>query len=190
MEVILNRDEIDDAIALANITFARWKNQRGFYPNEYNSHIKGKLGEIAVEKALKSEDVAHTSHFRNAKSQGLCDIELANAQYARLDVKIWSLEHWPDQGRCVTPGQLPKLQSLADAVVWCIVDLPKINTASDLDSLIELLIDIRGWSTVDEVAATTPGPTGWRKIINHQVDETALRSPTTLFASFRSNGSE
>ena len=49
MNVSLNRENIEDAIALAEITYARWKNRAGHYPNLYNSHVKGKLGEIAIE---------------------------------------------------------------------------------------------------------------------------------------------
>jgi hypothetical protein len=183
VKACLTRKEIDEAIDYANETYERWKSFRGHYPNKYNSHVKGKMGEIAVEKILVERQINFVSHFRRSKAQGLCDIELDSTQPSpRLDVKIWSLDHWLEQGRCVTPGQLPKLQKLADALVWTIVDLPDIKKSSDLDHLTEMGVEVAVWSTVSDVASTSIRPTGWRNIPNHQVEIDSMRSPELLFS--------
>jgi hypothetical protein len=183
LKIVLGRDAIDDAIAMADRTYERWKNRSGHYPNLYNSHLKGKLGEVATEALLSLLGAQHISRFRNAKEQGLCDVETIGPKCnRRIEVKTWSLEHWPDQGRCVKVEQVAKLKSSVDALLWWVVDLPNVKQASDLAGVESLTLQLMGWSTVADVESTIPRETGWRKILNYQVDEANLRTIETLLS--------
>ena len=73
-----NRPEIELPVAdvlwatdTARLSLARWEGQRGYYNNCMNSHFKGKLGELAVERFLLDQKLKLDSHFRFADRENL-----------------------------------------------------------------------------------------------------------------------
>ena len=171
MEVLLTPDQVTDSDALAHATFEKRQAVSGRYCNTLNSHRKGKLGEVAVESWLRSANRLLESPFRDIEREREADI-LATGPL-RLEVKTWTARYWPEMGRCVTPGQVRPMRARADAVVWCSV----------AEHGGEVRVTIQGWSTLDDIAATALRETGpeFKKIVNHQLEETELRPLQELF---------
>lgn len=175
--VQLTADDVREALKLADASFQRNAHRRGQqkqYPNTPKSHQVGKVGEVACSSALAQHGIAATDNFRDPSSEGEADIV---AGHWRLEVKSWSAFAWVPGGRCVTPGQLPYVRAKADAVVWCTVE--GVLTAGR--------VLVRGWSRVDDLAQTVPRFTtvGRNSILNHQVNENAIRDLADLLAAIR-----
>lgn len=171
--------DVQWAAETARSSFARWENQRGYYNNRLNSHFKGKLGELAVEKFLLDQSLKLDSHFRFPDREKLADIVVKIRGYnkvLRIEVKAWSGNYWQELGRCISVDQFPDLKKKADAVVWCVVD---VDAAVDAPAKVLLA----GWSTMDEIAKAPIQFTGldnMRKVENHQLAETDLREMSGL----------
>ena len=121
--------DVQWAAETARSSFERWESQQGYYNNRLNSHFKGKLGEIAVEKFLLDQKLKLDSHFRFADRENLADIVVKIKGYkkvVRLEVKTWSKNYWQDLGRCIAVDQYPDLKKKADIIVWCLVDEKQI----------------------------------------------------------------
>ena len=173
MEILLSPEQVGDAEALGEETFEQWKRAPGRYRNTPNSHRKGKLGELAVELWLQGADRLLDSPFRELDREREADVLAVGP--LRLEVKTWTAAFWPRDGRCVTPGQMRPMRARADAVVWCSVQ--------EDDGGVR--VTVHGWSTLDDIAATAlreTGP-GYRKIVNHQVEESELRPLEELLES-------
>ncbi|MCA2000971.1 MAG: hypothetical protein LDL51_03810 [Chloroflexi bacterium] len=178
-EVEVPAADVRWAAEAARASLARWKNQRGYYNNRLNSHFKGKLGELAVERFLLAQNLKIDSHFRFPDREKLADIVVKLRGYAkilRLEVKTWSRDYWRELGRCIAVDQFTDLKKKADIVVWCAVDA---NAAMDMPAKVLLA----GWSTMDEIAKASIRFTGlenMRKVENRQLAETDLREMSGL----------
>ncbi len=179
LEVELSPDDVQWAAETARTSFARWENQRGYYNNRLNSHFKGKLGELAVERFLLTRNLKLDSHFRFPDREKLADIVVKIQGYKkvlRVEIKSWGREYWQELGRCISIDQFPDLKKKADVVVWCVVDVDGVVNAP-----VKALL--AGWSTMDEIAKAPTRLTGFeymRKIENYQLAETGLHGMSSL----------
>ena len=174
-EIELSVADIQWAADTARASFERWESQQGYYNNRLNSHLKGKLGEIAVEKFLLDQKLKLDSHFRFADRENLADLVVKIKGYnkiARLEVKTWSLNYWQDLGRCIAVDQYTVIKKKADVIVWCLLDEKQI-----LDASTPVKVILAGWSKIEEVVNAPIKLTGkdnMRKVNNYQLAETDL----------------
>jgi hypothetical protein len=182
IEVIL--EEVQWAMDTARSSFARWENQRGHYNNRLNSHFKGKLGEVAVEKFLAGHNLKYDSHFRFSDRENLADLVLKIKGYkkiVRIEVKTWSKNYWEELGRCIAVDQVLDLKKKSDVIVWCLTDIHDIP-----NNLASTIITLCGWSTISDVQNAPVKLTGldnMRKVKNYQLSETDVRDMSTFLIS-------
>jgi hypothetical protein len=180
-EIELSIADVRWAAETARASFERWESQQGYYNNRLNSHFKGKLGEIAVEKFLLDQKLKLDSHFRFADRENLADLVVKINGYkkiARLEVKTWSLNYWQDLGRCIAVDQYTVIKKKADVIIWCLLDEKQILDAS---ALVKVLL--AGWSKMDEVLNAPIKLTGldnMRKVNNYQLSEADLRDMSSF----------
>lgn len=139
------------------------------YRNTLNSHLVGKLGEYAVEVWLQSRGVLDASPYRDPTLNDGPDL-VAGGQ--GIEVKTWSMSGWIAWGRCVTPGQLPRIAGRAAYIVWVVIgEDDGVTTAT-----------IYGWSTPAEVGECPISDTGpaHRPVRNHQVPLDQVHPASTL----------
>jgi hypothetical protein len=183
-EVELSIADVQWSANVARSSFARWESQRGHYNNRLNSHFKGKLGEIAVEKFLLGQKLKLDSHFRFPEREKLADIVVKIKGYKkviRLEVKTWSSNYWLDLGRCVAVDQYPDIKKKADVIVWCLVDEKQI-----LDTSMPVKILLAGWSKIEEVVNAPikfTGQDNMRKVENYQLAESDLHEMSGLLGA-------
>lgn len=184
MIVTLEQRDIEEAISLAEKTLERYRNVPGHYNNRFNSHFKGRLGEIATEHFLKKRGHTVNPLFRDLDQEALCDIAIKSAlPVSKIDVKTWTREFWDEMGRCVACNQLPKLRVKADAIVWCVANLPNVKTPAEARKYRTLEVEIVGYSTIEDVGSAPvrfTGPAWGRKVQNHQLDNDSIRQITEL----------
>lgn len=174
-EIELSIADVQWAADTARASFEKWESQQGYYNNRLNSHFKGKLGEIAVEKFLLNQKLKLDSHFRFADRENLGDIVVKIKGYkkiVRLEVKTWSLNYWQDLGRCIAVDQYADMKKKADVIVWCLV---YENQVLDMPAPVKILL--AGWSKMEEVLNATIKLTGlnnMRKVNNYQLAESDL----------------
>jgi hypothetical protein len=180
-EIELPIADVQWAAEMARLSIARWESQRGYYNNRLNSHFKGKLGELAVERFLLGQNLKLDSHFRFPDRENLADIVVKIRGYKkilRIEVKTWSRDYWQELGRCISVDQFPDLKKKADAVVWCVTDA---DATVDAHSSVTVLL--AGWSTMEDISKAPVQFTGldhMRKIENYQLTETDLREINNL----------
>jgi hypothetical protein len=165
MEITLTAAHVVEAKSLARATYEKYASMPGYYNNRPDSHLKGKLGELAVEAALREANTSFDSAFRDPERDRDSDIIV---QSARLEVKTWSDLYWDSMGRCIAVGQLPTLKRKADFIVWC--------STSYRDEE-EALVKIYGVTPVDRVEfepRRLTGPTHGRQVDNYQVEATSI----------------
>lgn len=165
------------ALRLAQQTLAIFARMPGHYNNTLNSHLRGKLGEIAAESWLASNAVKTDAAFRDTSRIKDADIVASSSQDLRLDVKTWDRAYWPEMGRCVAVGQLDRLRAKADGIVWCV-------SPSVLDPGTE--VELVGWNTLADIAGAPrrmTGPKGKRLVDNYQVDGDKVRPLLSLLAA-------
>jgi hypothetical protein len=63
MKIALDRIQIDNAIRLGQETLARYIRVYGHYNNDFNSHTKGRFGEIAAEAFFVNRRRQVTPHY-------------------------------------------------------------------------------------------------------------------------------
>ncbi|MBA3422296.1 MAG: hypothetical protein H0U12_10495 [Thermoleophilaceae bacterium] len=156
--------EVAEAARLAAATHGRYRIVQGHYRNLPRSHLLGKLGEFGAEKWLRSAELSVDAAYRDPAREGGPDVLVRGHG---LEVKSWRPDTWSEWGRCVTPAQLPSIQRKSEAILWCVVE--------EADEWAR--IELKGWSTPQDVAATEIRPTGpsYKPIMNHQVALDALR---------------
>jgi len=182
-EIELSVADVQWAADTARASFERWESQQGYYNNRLNSHFKGKLGELAVEKFLLDQKAKLDSHFRFADREKLADIVVKINGYKkvlRLDVKTWSKNYWQDLGRCIAVDQYPDLKKKADVLVWCVTDASGV-----LDTPAPVKVILAGWSKLDEVLKAPIRLTGFdhmRKVENYQLNETDLHEMSSFIS--------
>jgi len=180
-EIELPVADVQWAADTARASFERWESQQGYYNNRLNSHFKGKLGELAVEKILLEQKMKLDSHFRFADREKLADLVVKINGYKkvlRLEVKTWSRNYWQDLGRCISVDQFPDLKKKADVIIWCVTDASGV-----LDKPVPVKVILAGWSKLDEVAKAPIRLTGldhMRKVENYQLAETDLHEISSL----------
>jgi hypothetical protein len=180
-EIELSIADVQWAADTARSSFERWESQQGYYNNRLNSHFKGKLGEIAVEKFMLEQKLKLDSHFRFSDRENLADLVVKIKGYtkiARLEVKTWSMNYWQDLGRCIAVDQYPDMKKKADMIIWCLVDEKQILEASAPAKVI-----LAGWSKIDEVLNAPIKLTGlenMRKVNNYQLAETDLHEMSSF----------
>ncbi len=183
-QIELTYEDLQWAMETAHASFARWENQQGYYNNRLNSHFKGKLGELAVEKFLASKNLKFDSHFRFSDRENLADIVLKIKGYkkiVRIEVKTWSANYWEELGRCISVDQFLDLRKKSDVIIWCITDIH--DTSIDLK---HTTITIYGWSTINDIQNAPIALTGldnMRKVKNYQLPNADLRDTSNLLDS-------
>lgn len=115
---------------------------------------------------MRSEGLDPDPAFRDPDRVGEPDLLL---QDAGVEVKCWRPDTWDEWGRCVTPAQIRTIVRKSEAVVWAIVD----------DEAMPIHVDVVGWNTPEDIAATELRATGpdYRPVMNHQLAANALRDP-------------
>jgi hypothetical protein len=179
ISVRLGATDLVRARELAETSYNKFANSRGYYRNTPNSHIVGKIGEIAAESWLKSAHLPVFSLYDDATQAQSADLEIAGI---RIEVKAWTHDWWADWGRCIAVGQLAALREKSDCVLW-------VSAKVTVDSA---LVFFHGWSTVREVEQAPvrwTGPTG-RKVKNHQLNQESLRDAAELLEALHTKYSE
>lgn len=169
MTVQITDDELRDAMALAESTYAVFARKRGYYTNTINSHLRGKLGEIACARWFKTSGMEVEAIFRDQSRISECDIVASRVGSLRVDVKTWDRRFWAAMGRCVAAGQIHKLGAKADVVLWC-VSPPELSSA--------VVVELVGWNSIAEILTSprrSTGPAGKRQVDNFQVDTDKLK---------------
>ncbi len=177
MVIALQRSEIELSLRLGRATLARYIAAYGEYNNTFNSHTKGRFGEVAVHKAFSALGADCLPLYLDPTRDSDCDIVVQSAPFKRLEVKTWSEMHWEALGRCVTPAQAKRISRKADAIIWCSAPLPILNRESDLDKVETLSVTLRAYSLPADLLAAPllyTGEAGMRKVQNYQIDENAL----------------
>lgn len=178
MTVTLSREDIELATRLGEQTLARYIAAYGEYNNTFNNHVKGRFGELAVDKLFQELRRTVEPYYKDAGSDRLCDLVVNPARFQRLEVKTWSAVHWTRLGRCISIKQAKTLARKADIVIWCTVPLHRIERPQDLSTFQTLDVSVRAYSLPSDVTSapiSLTGEPGMRKILNHQVDEALLR---------------
>ncbi len=176
----LSVDDVKWAIAVSQTSVEKWSEHKGHYNNRINSHLKGKLGEITVEKYLLGKKFKLDSHFRFSEREHLCDIVIKVRKYTkvyRLEIKTWSAGYWQELGRCIAVDQYPSLKKKADLIIWCVVN------SANVDELLKkpesILVSLVGWSKIDDITNASIKETGtgeMRKVKNYQLAEKDIHS--------------
>jgi len=180
VRVLLETADVEWAIRSASVSIEKWSGQAGYYNNRFDSHFKGKLGELAAEKYLLEKGYKLDSHFRFPERENLSDLVIKVKRYTkvcRLEVKTWDAKYWPELGRCISVEQYPDLKKKADIILWCVLDLKDVETL--LKTPEGLSVSLAGWSKVEVIVNASikdTGIGGMRKVKNYQLLETDLRS--------------
>lgn len=170
-DVQLDGADFEVARSLAQKTFDRWKSAPGYYTNTFESHLNGKVGEVALLKWLGSQVVSIDAAFTDLKREREADVIVSGL---RIDMKTWAEKWWPEMGRCIAVKQLPSLRKKADRIVWGWI---RELTAE------QAIVVLAGWSTIEDVELApqrNTGPKGRRQVFNHQIDEVHLRTMSSL----------
>ena len=112
MQISLDKNDVDRAYELARSTYEKWKTYPGYYNNTLESHLKGKLGEIAVEKWAASNAFLVDAAFEDMGRDREADLVINGT---RVDAKTWAKRWWPDLGRCLAVRQMSSLQKKLSA---------------------------------------------------------------------------
>lgn len=174
--VTIAEDQFLVATAVAQQTLAMFAGKPGHYTNNLNSHLRGKVGEIACAAWLSGLGVGLEPLFLDVSRISEADIVIPGPRLRRLDVKTWDVQHWNDLGRCVAVDQLEKLNAKSEGVVWC--HSPTVLAPG-------VSVEIVGWSTIADIRAAPvkwTGPSGGRQVNNHQVEAPSVRSTDSLIA--------
>jgi hypothetical protein len=168
-----NRD-FARATSLAYQTYLRFQARSGYYNNTPNSHLRGKLGEIACQRWCEFNDIVNEALFEDPEQIGEADLVVRDDADHRIEVKTWDETGWDQWGRCIAVPQLPKLRAKADCVLWC--TSPKVLVAG-------IRVMLVGWNTVDDIAAAPrrwTGPAWGRQVDNYQLDSQTIRPMAAL----------
>jgi len=169
--VTITDEQFAEAYELAEATMQVFSGLKGHYNNNLSSHLRGKVGEIAVSEVLYDLGIPSDPCWRDLSLLSAADI---HAPKFRADVKTWSSRYWEGMGRCVAVGQLPKLERKADLVVWC-------QTHHELRA--GMRVAVMGWNSVTDVRSAPrlfTGPKTGRKVDNFQIPIGEIRPVETL----------
>lgn len=164
----LNKETLQAATKLAEATFAKYEQTRGYYKNTLSGHRIGRLGEFAVLAYLHQQGIETIPHFLDPLSDRECDISTADNN---IEVKTWNEIYWKDLGRCVAVGQYPSMLKKATAIAWATVTEPESDSP---------IVTLRGWCNVELMGSVEPKLTGSFQINNYQIEEHQLNEMGTL----------
>lgn len=85
--ITIDADMFDVAQRMAKSTLEKFKNQTGHYPNKYNSHLRGKLGEIGCAAWLESFGLDCEPVFRDGERLSEADIIINGKTTHRCEIK-------------------------------------------------------------------------------------------------------
>jgi len=172
MKIIqLSSDQVNRATRLAEETLALFAEKQGHYTNDLNSHLRGKLGEIAASQVLQEQGYEVKDLWADVKALSQADIV---SRAFKADVKTWNRRFWPEFGRCVAVAQLPLLAKKADLVIWC-------YCAEVVEP--SMKVKVVGWNSIEDIENAPKrltGPTGGRLVQNFQLDDESIRSLDSL----------
>ena len=177
--VTITEEQFEEAYRLAEATIKVFSGLSGHYNNNLSSHLRGKVGEIAVSEVLGDLGIKSDACWRDLSLLSAADI---HSSAFRADVKTWSSRYWVGMGRCVAVGQLPKLERKADLVVWC-------QTHHDLR--VGMRVAVMGWNSLADVRSAPrlfTGPKTGRQVDNHQVPLSEIRGLDILARSYALSG--
>ena len=163
----IGRKDFEHATSLAEETLALFESRAGHYNNNLNSHLRGKLGEIAATVALESFGLEPNRIWADTSKLSLADLEVPGR--FRADVKTWDRRYWATMGRCIAVNQISRLRHKAEAVIWC---------QSDSNLTPGMVVHVVGWNALEDVALAPrrlTGPPRGRKVDNYQLDIGAIR---------------
>ncbi|MBT7692944.1 MAG: hypothetical protein HN750_13095 [Gemmatimonadales bacterium] len=166
-KVRISEEQFAVAGDLADQTLRLFAGRPGYYNNNRNSHLRGKLGEIAATQVLSGLGLECETLWADIGRLAEADIEVPGV--FRADVKTWSAQYWADMGRCVAVGQVQKLAVKADLIIWCVSE-PRLQP--------HMAVEVRGWNSIADVEAAPrrlTGPATGRKVDNRQIDEAVIR---------------
>lgn len=172
---VISEDELAVATRLAEQTLALFAGRPGYYNNSVNSHLRGKLGEIAVSAFLRLNGVETDDLWKDVERISAADVILAGR--LRADVKTWDVRYWAEYGRCISVKQLPRLQTKADAIIWC---------TSESVIAAGMKVTLEGWNTLKEVKLANrryTGPSGRRQVYNYQLEPESVRRIATILTA-------
>ena len=176
ISVRLEAGDLARARALADASYMKFANSPGYYRNTPNSHVIGKIGEIAAENLMKSANLPVRSLYEDPYQIRSADLQIGDI---RLEVKTWTNDYWTDWGRCVAVGQLATLRQKCDCVIWV--------SATTADHSAQVFF--HGWSTLQDIAMAPirwTGPSG-RQVKNHQLELGSLRDVSELLEALQSH---
>ncbi len=154
---------------LSSATHRVFENIEGYYRNTPNSHLRGKIGEMACMLWLKNQKSECHAAFKDIGEMKCADIIIGSEPKVRLEVKTWNQKYWNEMGRCIAVGQFKSLQEKADMVIWCITP-DKIE--------VDMRVNIVGWNTIEDISKAPQrmtGPPG-KQVYNYQVAPEKIRS--------------
>ena len=172
MDFIISIEQFKLAEALAIETLHRFSNAKGHYNNTSNSHLRGKIGEIATSTAIQELGFKVENTYTDLDRMSEADLVISGN--LRIDVKTWNIEHWNEMGRCISVDQIGKLEKKADIIIWCIS--PNILAAG-------ISVSVAGWNKVSEVRQAPrrlTGPQNGRKVENFQFEVSGIRDIADL----------
>jgi len=166
MQVHIVGEKFGEAQELSRSSLKRFEAVRGYYRNTSNSHLVGKLGELAAESWFHEIGHEVKSLFRDPALEAEADFIVSTL---RVEVKTWSAQYWAKWGRCIAIGQLPALKRKSDLLLWCTVEFDEhLRTSA---------VNIRGWNFTADVGSWEQlwtGPAG-RQVHNYQGQDSDLR---------------
>ncbi len=169
--------DYERAVQLATATLAKFANISGHYNNTFNSHLRGKIGEIACAKWLLSRGLDVEPLFEDPDELSAADLIVKNKRHGRIEVKSWDERWWSKLGRCIAVNQLSNLRAKADLVVWCVCPT-KIEPG--------ISVRLKGFSLISDIANAprrNTGPVNARQVFNHQLNDDQLRDMDLLYKS-------
>lgn len=164
----LNKKTFHAATKLAEATFAKYEQTKGYYKNTLSGHRIGHLGEFAVLAYLYQQGIETIPHFLDPNADKQCDISTADNN---IEVKTWNDIYWKDLGRCVAVDQYPSMLKKATVIAWATVTEPE--SASPI-------INLKGWCNVELMGSVEPKLTGSFQINNYQIEEHQLNEMGSL----------
>jgi hypothetical protein len=164
----LNEETLQAASLLAEATFKKYEQTRGYYKNTAAGHRIGRLGEFAVYAWLTEKKISSNPCFLDVTADRMADLI---TEKNRIEIKTWNQIYWKELGRCVAVGQYPSMLKKADVIVWATVNEPE--SASPV-------ITLRGWNTVELMGTVEPKLTGSFQVNNYQIEEDQLNEMGSL----------
>lgn len=137
-------------------------NLEPWYPNSLMGHIRGRMGEVAAYKYLRSKGLKAYANF----DKGDTGADLYLMGHIGTEVKSWGTDWWRWGGRAISKGQMPKVKKKAKAIIWCAVDVDAYQ------------VFVMGWSAISDFENVKPVFKG--NLWSYQLEKVRPMSSITL----------